>query len=73
MKKASLPSQVDGSAKREIRDTLKSCVPASPLTHDAILESCGKWEFSKTPQHKELTSPRGKRTAWSENVHYPLH
>ncbi|GGE34325.1 hypothetical protein GCM10011391_11270 [Pullulanibacillus camelliae] len=47
---------------REIRNTLKSCVPESPLTHDATLESCGKQEIGKTPQ-RSLTTPQQKASA----------
>ncbi|GGE27494.1 hypothetical protein GCM10011391_02380 [Pullulanibacillus camelliae] len=50
MKEAPLSGQVDGSARRAIRNTLKLCVPRAPLTHDAIRESGGKWEIGKPPQ-----------------------
>ena len=35
MEEASLPGQVNGSARHAIRNTLKSCVPRAPLPHDA--------------------------------------
>ncbi|GGE30884.1 hypothetical protein GCM10011391_06900 [Pullulanibacillus camelliae] len=44
-----MPGQVDGSARREIRNTLKSYVPQAPLTHDAETRvGCEKWKIAKT-------------------------
>ncbi|GGE55947.1 hypothetical protein GCM10011391_38690 [Pullulanibacillus camelliae] len=33
---------------REIRSTLESCGPESPLTHDMILAFCGKGKIGTT-------------------------
>ncbi|GGE53165.1 hypothetical protein GCM10011391_35050 [Pullulanibacillus camelliae] len=66
MKEASLPGQVEWSARREIRNTLKSCVPRAPLTHDAETRACGKWEIGKTlaaRRREEAYTPREKRAA----------
>ncbi|GGE37656.1 hypothetical protein GCM10011391_15610 [Pullulanibacillus camelliae] len=43
-----MPDQVDGSARRAIRNTLKSYVPRTPLTLDAETRVLQKWEIGKT-------------------------
>ncbi|GGE55918.1 hypothetical protein GCM10011391_38630 [Pullulanibacillus camelliae] len=44
-----MPDQVDWSARHEILNTLKACVPESPLTRNALLGAFGKREIGKTP------------------------